>query len=236
MVKRNWARALFARLCHTLWRRKRHLSKHQKPPAAKQAVFMLELQFLLKPFHWEGQDGFFNIKEHSGQGFFKNERNQKGPNLVSPATEQQYVYQLYKDFWSFSHFWHFFVLVFLCWKWKKYSIKISKTIASQLKNPLEIQLQMVTRMWLPSKHCPNLLPPHTKEYFSAQNYEGITDIDRINSDKYSKRIQNSFCQHQLSPHFGCICHYKDQLQIIKNTKRTICNHSPSMNDICRQDK
>lgn len=64
-----------------------------------------------------------------------------------------------------------FVLLFLCWKWKEYSIKISKTIASQLKNPLLTSY----RMWLPSTHCPNLLYPHTKEYFSAQNYEGITD-------------------------------------------------------------
>lgn len=36
--------------------------------------------------------------------------------------------------------------------------------------------------------------------------------------------------------FGCICHYTDQLQIIKTTKRTISHHSPSMNDICLQDK
>lgn len=72
-----------------IMKKKTSLSMRQRPPAAKLVVFMLGLQFLLKPFHCEGQDGFFNIKEHSGQGFFKEKGHQKGPNLVSLATEQQ---------------------------------------------------------------------------------------------------------------------------------------------------
>jgi len=44
---------------------------------------------------------------------------------------------------------------------------------------------------LSSKHCLNLLSSLTQNnIFSAQNYEEIICIDRIHSDKYSKRIQN----------------------------------------------
>lgn len=59
-------------------KKKTSLSMRQRPPAAKLVVFMLGLQFLLEPFHCEGQDGFFNIKEHSGQGFFREKKTSEG--------------------------------------------------------------------------------------------------------------------------------------------------------------
>ncbi len=76
------------------------------PPGAKQAVFMLELQFLLKPFHCEGQDDFFNITEHKVNKVFSRNKTSKGQLDPTWYILQHYVYQLSQDLWRFLLFWH----------------------------------------------------------------------------------------------------------------------------------
>lgn len=144
---------------------------------------MLEVEFLFKPFHCEGQDGFLNIKEHKvNKAFSRNKTSEGplGPNLVSPATVEHNIYQLSYDFHYFDYFLCLCVL-FLCWKSKKYFARISKT--SQLKSWSATDGQGFDFFQN------TVQKTHTFQKNSDQNYnERIIDVDRNNSYKYSERI------------------------------------------------
>lgn len=78
------------------------------------------------------------LKEHSGQGFFKEKRHQKGPNLVSLATEHLPTVPGFLEIFTFLTF---FCPTVPCAEKEKYSVKVSAEKSISI-----VQLQMVTRM------------------------------------------------------------------------------------------
>ncbi len=125
------------------------------PPGAKQAVFMLELQFLLKTFHCEGHD-FFNITEHKVNKVFSRNKTSKGQLDPTWYILQHYVYQLSQDLWRFVLFWHSSV-----------TLKKQEITCQNLKN-LAISAK-IHQSWPATdvqgfdSHCPKT---HTKRIFA----------------------------------------------------------------------
>lgn len=143
-------------LPYIMKKKKTSLSMRQRPPAAKLAFFMLGLQFLLKPFHCEGQDGFFNIKRTQWTRLFQGKKTSEGaqPGLSGNRTFTNCP-RIFGDFHISDIF---FVLLFP--ELKKKNI-LSK---SQLKNPSVLY----SYRW--SQEC-DCLQSTVHKSFSDQNYE-----------------------------------------------------------------